>query len=405
MNQNLLKNIRVIDLTTHIAAPACTRIMADWGADVIKVEGPEGDAWRTFGATVGVPVNENENPLWQMENANKKAIALNLKKPEGLEIMLKLIASADVFVSNVRLASLKKLGLDYETLSARFPKLVWSHVSGYGLYGDESTRPGYDIVAFWARGGMMGDIPPEGNPPITVPTGVGDHITSLALLSGICGALLKAKETGKGEKICTSLYNTAIYVNNTMITSTQYDDVYPKSRYAPSTPLMNSYKTKDGEWLTLALLAYNSTVNRLFKILELEHLIGDDRYNSLDGVKKNGNTEVLCRILEDAFVKFNCAYLVEQMTANDLTFERCRHFKEISKDPQAHANNYFNHFKFPSGNTAQLAASPVQFSTNEPLPCGLAPALGQHNHEILISLGFSDEQIKAMQTTGAVVSL
>lgn len=404
MIPDILKGIRVVDFTTHVAAPVCTRIMADWGADVIKVEGAGGEAWRVFGASVGTPIGDEENPLWQLENANKRGVGLNLKHPDGMEAMLKLIASADVFVTNVRMGSLKRLGLDYETLSEKFPRLVWGHVSGYGLYGEESGRPGFDIVAFWARGGMMCDIPPEGCPPISVPTGVGDHTTGLALLSGICGALLKAGKTGKGEKICTSLYNTAIYANGVMITSTQYGDVYPKSRYAPSTPLMNSYKTKDNEWITLALLNYELMYPKLCKVLGLEHLAADERYHTVAGVKQGSHTADLCHLLEEAFAKFDSTYLTEHLKEQDLTFERDRHFWEVSKDPQAHANHYFNTFTFANGNVAQIPSSPVQFSANEPLPCEPAPTVGQHNYEILSSLGYSEAQIKAMEESGGVVN-
>lgn len=404
MKPDILKGVRVVDFTTHVAAPACSRIMADWGADVIKVEGAGGEAWRVFGAMVGTPVSSEENPLWQLENANKRGIGLNLKTEGGMEAMLKLIATADVFITNVRMGSLKRLGLDYEALSAKFPKLVWGHVSGYGLYGEESSRPGFDIVAFWARGGMMCDIPPEGCPPISVPSGVGDHMTGLALLSGICGALVKAVKTGKGEMICTSLFNTAIYANGVMITSTQYGDVYPKSRYAPSTPLMNSYKTKDNEWFTLALLNYDVMYPKLCKVLGLTELSEDERYNTVEGIKQGSHNADLCRILESAFARFDTEYLTEHLNANDLTFERDRHFWEVSKDPQAHANHYFNEYTFANGNSAQIPASPVQFSAGEPLPCEAAPSLGQHNYEILGSLGYSPERIGAMEESGSVVS-
>lgn len=404
MNPDLLKGVRVVDFTTHVAAPACTRIMADWGADVIKVEGKGGEAYRVFGASLSTPIDDDMNPLFQLENANKRDIGLNLKTPDGMEAMLKLIGTADVFITNVRMKSLEKLGLDYETLSAKFPKLVWGHVSGYGLYGDEAARPGFDIVAYWARGGLMCDMPPKGNPPLSVPSGVGDHTTALALLGGVCAALLKAKTTGKGEKICTSLYNTAIYASGLMVTSSQYGDHYPKSRYEPSTPLMNSYCSKDGEWFTLALLNYEVMFPKLCEVLELGGLAEDPRYCNVAAVKKDGNNEALCRLLEEGFAKFDSAYLNEEMTKRDLTFERCRHFHEISKDPQAHANFYFNEFTYPDGSTVQLPATPVHFQGNEALPCGPAPKLGEHNMEVLGELGYTPEQIEAMEQSGAAVA-
>ena len=249
----------------------------------------------------------------------------------------------------------------------------------------------------------MCDAPPTGCPPMSVPSGVGDHTTALALLGGVCAALLKARQTGKGEKICTSLYNTAIYANGLMVTSSQYGDKFPKSRYEPSTPLMNSYSSKDGEWFTLALLNYEAMFPKLCIVLALGDLASDKRYDCVSSVKKNGNTEALCRILEEAFAKFDSVYLTKEMTKQDLTFERCRHFWEISQDPQAHANNYFNSVTYPDGTSVQLPATPVQFSINAPLRCGPAPRLGEHNVEVLSELGYTFEQVAVMEDTGVAV--
>lgn len=143
MKPDLLKGIRIVDFTTYVAAPGAGRIMADWGADVIKVEGLTGDPMRSFGLQMGIPANDDVNPIWELENGNKRGITLDLKNPKGMEVMMKLLESADGITTNVRLGSLKKMGLDYETLAKKFPKLVWGHVSGYGIYGEEAPRPGY----------------------------------------------------------------------------------------------------------------------------------------------------------------------------------------------------------------------------------------------------------------------
>lgn len=403
MKFDLLKGVRVIDFTTHVAAPCCTRIMADWGADVIKVEGRGGEGYRVFGASLGVPVKDDKNPIFEAENADKRGIALDLKTPAGIEVMLKLIATADVFVTNIRMDALKRLGLDYESLSAKFPRLVWGHVSGYGLYGKEASRPGFDVVAYWARGGMLRDIPVSGSPPITAPIGVGDHTTGLALLSGICAALLKARQTGIGNKVCVSLYNTAIFANGVMIISSQYGDSYPKSRYEPATPLINSYQTKDGVWLALCILSYEKMFPRLCKILCIEELSEDCRYNSAISVKEENRTEELCKVLEAAFLKFDSRYLFEKLEEADITFERCRHFEEVSRDLQAHENHYFDTVYYSDGTSVQIPATPVQFSCGEELSGFATPAVGEHNLEILTELGYSDEQIAKMKAIGSVI--
>ena len=165
----VLKGIKVVELANYAAAPAAARILADWGADVIKIEGPAPDPIRGYSVSMGMPNTREESPIYQFENANKRGIALNLKSPEGMEALHKLLETADVFISNTRLQSLKKLGLDYETLHAKFPKLVWAHVNGFGTEGPEANKPGFDITAFWSRSGALLDVTQPGYAPNIFP--------------------------------------------------------------------------------------------------------------------------------------------------------------------------------------------------------------------------------------------
>ena len=174
MQADLLKGIKIVDFTTYAAAPCSVRMLADWGADVIKVEGFSGDPMRAFGANLGdTPYTEEENPVWEYENGNKRGISVDLKTEKGMELMRKLLSEADAFVSNVRAASLDKLGLSYEKLHEKYPKLVVGVISGYGLYGKDAPRPGYDVVAFWAKGGALIDMSPDGKAPVTAPYACG----------------------------------------------------------------------------------------------------------------------------------------------------------------------------------------------------------------------------------------
>lgn len=404
MKQDILKGVRVIDFTTYVAAPAATRILADWGADVIKVEGSGGDLYRSFGASLDSPIEEDKNPLYLLKNCNKKGVGLNVKSSEGLEAMYKLIETSEMFITNVRMKSLKKLGLDYETLHAKFPKLVYGYISGYGMFGDESNRPGFDITTFWARGGLMVDLPPTGQTPISIPSGVGDNATGLALLAGVCAALIKARSTGKGEMIIASLYNTAIYVSDLMITSTQYGDKYPKSRYEVSHPLMNTYRTKDNEWIAFAMLQYENMFPKLCRVLSLDKYIEDKRYNNIAAVKQGTNIADFCGILEDAMAKFDSDYIVKAFAENDLTFERCRYFRELANDAQALANNYLTKVTFKDGTSVQFPSDPVQFANNEPIDINPAPAIGENNRELMLEVGYSLDQIKSMENSGVLVN-
>ena len=159
--ESILEGVKVVELATYAAAPGTARMLADWGATVIKVESPGGDAMRAFSKNMGMPDTDQESPIFQLENANKTGICIDLKKPGGLEVLHKLLEDADVFVTNTRLKSLTKLGLDYESLAPKYPKLIWAHTSGLGTDGPEAYKPGFDITAYWARsGGLMDMVQP-----------------------------------------------------------------------------------------------------------------------------------------------------------------------------------------------------------------------------------------------------
>lgn len=402
MKPTLLKGVRIVDFTTYAAAPAAGRILADWGADVIKVESLDGDPTRVFGLNMGLPIEEDENPIWELENGNKRGIALDLKNPEGMKVMHRLLESADAMITNVRLGSLKKLGLDYETLAAKYPKLVWGHISGYGIYGEEAPRPGFDVVAFWARGGSLIDMPPTGSPPINAPFALGDHTTSLALVSGVLGGVIKAKTTGEGEKIVVSLYNTAIWISSFVAVSAQYGDPFPKSRYAPSSPLSQTYQCKDGEWLTLTVLQYEKQWPILCEIFGMQELTDNPEYNNVVSVRKPENNEYIVRRLEEAFLEKERDEWSKMLTGADIPHEKARHYKDLATDQQALDNNYFSPFTCENGNTFMMPTTPVQFRHNEPLDCDPAPKLGQHNEEVLKEIGYSEEEIRSLRESNAI---
>ncbi|MHB2040981.1 CaiB/BaiF CoA transferase family protein [Aerococcus mictus] len=397
----LLKGVKVVDFTTMVAAPAAAKLMADWGADVVKVEAPGGEVLRVLGASMGAPAKPEENPIFDLYNANKKGVTLDLKTSAGLEVMDKLLAWADVFISNVRLESLKKLGLDYETLSAKYPTLVWTHFSGYGLQGDEAGRPGYDMAAYWARGGFVADLSPAGEHPIHLPTGIGDGICGLALLSGTLAALRQAEQTGQGQEVRVSLYGTAIYANGVQVISTQYQDIFPKPYHRPTSPLMHSYRTKDGEIMVIVLPIHDKGYPQLMKLLDREDLINDERYATQATMANPQHKEELTHILEEAFTQFDSQTLSERFLAADITFERARHFEEIAHDPQAQANHYLYDYQFVNGHRAQMPTSPVHFSDNLDMPYQAAPQAGADNQTVLESLGYEAAEIEALKEQGA----
>lgn len=196
-----LDGVRVIDLTYYIAGPGTAKILADWGADVIKVEPLTGEPGRTTGATLGAPIEDDINPYFAVWNSNKRDIALNLKEPTGREIMDTLLASANVFVTSFRPGALKRLGLDYEAVSQRHPHLVWASINGFGEQGPDKDKAGFDTVAYWARCGAMLDLTERDTSPVNPTLGFGDASTSCSLAGGIAAGLYQQAKTGKGCKI------------------------------------------------------------------------------------------------------------------------------------------------------------------------------------------------------------
>lgn len=404
MQADLLKGIKIVDFTTYAAAPCSVRMLADWGADVIKVEGFSGDPMRAFGANLGdTPYTEEENPVWEYENGNKRGISVDLKTEKGMEIMHKLLSEADAFVSNVRAASLDKLGLSYEKLHEKYPKLVVGVISGYGLYGKDAPRPGYGVVAFWAKGGVLIDMSPDGKAPVTAPYATGDHTCGLALASGILGGILKAKNTGIGEKIVVSLYGTSIWANSLMIIGTQYGVQYPQSRYNPGNPLINSYKCKDGKWITLTILAYERYWDTFCDIFGLDDIKNEPAYRKLQTVVADKKILEHCvRRIEEQFILQDREYWAEKLVEADIPFERTLQWKDIPTDQQAIDNNYVKEFKMKSGNTFMLPMTPVQFEGNEGLDSKPAPLLGEHTEEAISELGYSKAEIEQMIKDGII---
>ena len=404
MQADLLKGIKIVDFTTYAAAPCSVRMLADWGADVIKVEGFSGDPMRAFGANLGdTPYTEEENPVWEYENGNKRGISVDLKTEKGMEIMHKLLSEADAFVSNVRAASLDKLGLSYEKLQEKYPKLVVGVISGYGLYGKDAPRPGYGVVAFWAKGGVLIDMSPDGKAPVTAPYATGDHTCGLALASGILGGILKAKNTGIGEKIVVSLYGTSIWANSLMIIGTQYGVQYPQSRYNPGNPLINSYKCKDGKWITLTILAYERYWDTFCDIFGLDDIKNEPAYRKLQTVVADKEILEHCvRRIEEQFILQDREYWAEKLVEADIPFERTLQWKDIPTDQQAIDNNYVKEFKMKSGNTFMLPMTPVQFEGNEGLDSKPAPLLGEHTEEVISELGYSKAEIEQMIKDGII---
>lgn len=396
-----LDGIRVVELGTHVAVPAAARIMAEWGAEVIKVEGPAGDAWRYIGYAHGLPMKKDNNPNFQYGNSNKKDVCLNLKTPEGKEAMMKLLETADVFMTNTRLEALKKLGVDYDSIKKRFPRLIYAHLSGYGLEGPDCNSPGFDGAAFWARSGVLLEWTLEGDRPFKPCAGFGDNATGALFLAAVLAALHKRDQTGEGTEIEDSLYGTALWYNSLGVLKGEpcYGQKFPKTdmSFHTLTPLR---QTKDGDWFLIQDTKYDKNVDKYLEFFHLEDMKGVEGMMTVKDSCKH--PEVALKAYNEAFARTSTKDLEEFLTANDVPFCKLMNPNDVTKDEQAWANGYLATRTMENGSEVVMSTIPVKFSDCETTEFKLAPQLGENNAEVLSELGYTAEQISKMEESGAI---
>ena len=400
-----LSGIKVLDLTTFVAAPVCGRLLADMGADVIKVERPEGDTWRKTGIGYhSARFSHEENPIFDIYNSGKKHIALDLKTAEGMEIFRKLLKKADVFITNTRPAALRRLGISYEDLKDDFPALIYGIVVGYGEKGPDADKPAFDTTSYWSRSGFLRDMAPlsEHYAPVLPPFGVGDTITGYLLTTEICAALYRRSQTGKGDYVRSSLYHNGIFTMGSMEIMAQkpWGRAFPTTRVDHGIP-GGYYQCADGEWIFISVgYAEDKLVPLLYKAIGREDLLDDPRFCTAAAGRQH--REEYYAIFRDAFLKKTCTEWLHLAENLDIPIVRMPHFSEVTQDEQAWANNYLEHVQFPNGNVDVMPSSPIEMTSLGAVKTTPAPGIGANTTEILLSLGYSDGDIARMKSSGAI---
>lgn len=395
-----LEGVKVVDLTTFLAAPTCARVLGEWGADVIKVESVGGDPGRTQGAVFGMPYTDDENLGFDMSNMNKRFMTINLKNPKGMEVMEKLLSEADVFITNIRTKSLVKLGLDYEAIKEKYPKIIWAQCVGYGEKGPEKDTAGFDVTCYMARGGVFGTTVNKGSDPMIPTNGYGDFQVSLCLASGICAALFNRNRTGLGDKITVSLHHAAVFMLSTGMVSAQYGNQYPKSRYEVIAPTNNVYRTKDDRLLALCAPQYDRDFNKLMKILGREDLVDHPDYSNCDHMNELGKNREVVEIFDEAIAKFNLDDILKIFKENDIPCEICMTPMDVYDDEQVWANDVMTKLDCPSGKR-NIPMNPVKFGSYQPTVT-VTKAQGSDTKEIMAEYGYTKEEIEEYIAEGAV---
>lgn len=391
----MLEGLKIVEYATYVAAPSAGGMMADWGADVIKIEAVTGDPIRFFFGTLGAEIDGN--PVFDMDNRGKRSLALNTATPEGAEILKKLAAEADVFLTNVRPGGLKRAGLDWESIKQINPKLVYASVSGYGLEGEDQDRPGLDMAAYWARSGVAHLTIPKGGEPFALRTAAGDHTTGLAVVGGVLAALYERERTGKGRLVEASLLRAGIYshASDYAIQLKLGRVASTKTRQEMAQPLNNFFKTSDGFWLCILPRHSGDDWPLIARTVGREDLVEDERF--INPKSRKANAHALIDALDEAFAEHSLEEWAKRLDEGDVIWAPVQTPAQVVKDPQAIAAGAFVDVPDHEGGTFKAPASPIRFHGADDGPKGVSPQLGQHTDEILSELGLSDTELASLR--------
>jgi crotonobetainyl-CoA:carnitine CoA-transferase CaiB-like acyl-CoA transferase len=394
-----LEGVRVIDLGFWVAGPAAAGILADWGAEVVKIEPPTGDPFRGVyreGGGVEIPIN----PAFELDNRGKRSIALDLLSEGGRAVAAKLVARADVLVSNLRLSALARVGLDFDTVHVLNERLVYCSVSGYGPSGPDADRAAYDIGAYWGRAGVAASLVPKGSEPPQQRGGMGDHTTAMAAAAAVCAALLARQRTGRGQFVSTSLLRTGVYVLgwdvNTLLRLGRLES--PNDRLSVPNPLVNCYRSSDDRWFWLLGLQGDRHWPDLIEAIERPEMLADERFKDIRARRKN-NTACITE-LDAVFSAQPMAHWEKALDAAGMWWAPVQTVAEMVDDPQARAGGAFVPTPI-AGGEAEMVATPADFSATPWRPQSMSPEFAQHTEEILLELGYDWGQIARLRAGGA----
>lgn len=385
-----LEGVTVVELSSYFAVPAAGRVLASQGARVIKIEPPRGDIQRYFGMAFNVPVKPDENPLFDTINGGKEFVALDLKQPEEMEKLHKLISKADVFLTNNRTKALQKMGLDYESLKEKYPELIVATLSGYGEQGPLKDAPGFDLVAMFQETGFARDLMVTTD-NVTYPAnsayGFGDIAAGSILTEGIVAALYRRSKTGKGDHVTSSLYGTGVWLTSILTQLGHFGYPYPLDR-GFSAPTGVPYQTCDGEWVGITINEPERYWEPLCKALGSEKLLSNPDYGNRN---KWVTSYELCsetiHLLEEAFAQHDADEIVEKLRAADIVCTKLTHFADNVTNPQGLANNFVAPITYPSGDETALGQPPVRFE-DAPAPVAEQGKLpGADNAKIFAEFG------------------
>ncbi len=402
-----LEGIRVLDLTIWQQGPMTTAMLADWGADVIKIEGPDspdpGRSLVRYEVTPGGP-----NAYFETHNRNKRGIVLDLKSDRGREVFYHLAEKADVVVQNFRPGVNRRLGIDYETLSKLNPRLIYCSASGFGLKGPEAGEPALDPLA-QARGGLMSVTGEPETPPTRTFNGFADQVSAFLLAFGIMVALFHRERTGQGQMVDGSLLQATIAAQAFNISSYLMSGTYagapiPRVSRRLTSPLWNHYKAQDGRWVMLAM----AQVGRYWPVFRkaMAEATGESlepEEMSVDWLRRHaGELMGLTGRLDELFATRTAREWVELFRSRDMLIETVQEYGELASDPQVVENEMVATLEHPGHGPLRMVGAPVNLSQTPGRIRRPAPEFGQHTEEVLLEAGYSWEELEGLRREGVI---
>lgn len=393
-----LDDLTVIDAATFLAGPGAATILADYGANVIKIEPPEGDGYRTLVGRYPVPYH------WHLTSRNKRSLALDLSKDEGQKVIHQLLAKADVMTTNFMPEQLKRYRLNYEEVQAINPQLIFAHITGYGDSGPDANRRAFDVTGWWARSGMMEFIRDPEQVPLLPAPGMGDHSTATALFAAIMSGLYRRERTGEGSHVSTSLAATGVWANGMAIQGViaGQDAGERRQRGSWPAPLGDCYRCGDGRFIVLAIVNVDREYPLLCEALGHKDWLSDERFATIYDAMKH--RDIFYAQVCDAFASRPYGEIAEQLETLGVTYAEAQSMGDVIVDEQLRANGIIVETGEPDSDYPLTVGSPIQIKGEPKRPPSRAPDVGADSVAVLRGMDFDEHYIAQLVRDGVVIT-